>query len=640
MRNASSVALTKSLFLPPKPGMAAVTPAQISVSSEYAPSGQRKGTGSYENTSAASTRPTNASHRKQPPAPEREINAVFTALPGLADQSVALEINDTSDASIPTGENYEYSAPRSLAGYSRFVDGASGGPAVIGVQQALAAHRRNCAHSFRVGDRGDMKDVMRPIFKGLRLCEVREADQAADVQWTRPWADPVAFFRRNAIAVGSIVNSIGGLPQQVGVKPSLASLQLQCFKRFGYHPLKALPPGTPHCQFTKRAFQLERSGDNLQMQYRAFRNYNMHLFKANASQLPHQIWILKSRNGFNQVGIHMYSLPLSDVESDQSMSRWLSQRVPQGEWVFQEYIMSPMTFKGHKFDLRVWSIVTSLDPLRMHLLGTGIPKVSSWRYKNDPEYAKNQCIHVLFPGTSECYFSKNPLAEILKPYPQRTDEAFWYENMDPVGESFWRNRAWPTVEHRLSELMLLARDAILHIDHQIKRKGLRYKRVFFLQPDFVFDSEGNGHMVEVNTNGYMIGNLHSAFFNVYDFQVAVVKLMGAHGYPKKRLYKEKLRLKISAFCKSHSCPGAFPREIAELVHEEMHASLGWYRIFPRVADYPASDARGYMNKFLSTPEWRSSFTPLDELMLKWLETRWWPKHVRDSNNTVHVYADN
>eukprot|EP00965_Chrysotila_dentata_P174954 5775978-Pleurochrysis_carterae.AAC.7 len=158
------------------------------------------------------------------------------------------------------------------------------------------------------------------------------------------------------------------------------------------------------------------------------------------------------------------------------------------------------------------------------------------------------------------------------------------------------------------------------------------------------------------------------------------RLMGAHGYPKKRLYKEKLRLKISAFCKSHSCPGAFPREIAELVHEEMHASLGWcasllscafstsgldrttdlslctvdvsrqsvnarvpacrYRIFPRVADYPASDARGYMNKFLSTPEWRSSFTPLDELMLKWLETRWWPKHVRDSNNTVHVYADN
>uniref|UniRef100_A0A7S4F8N1 Uncharacterized protein n=1 Tax=Chrysotila carterae TaxID=13221 RepID=A0A7S4F8N1_CHRCT len=154
---------------------------------------------------------------------------------------------------------------------------------------------------------------------------------------------------------------------------------------------------------------------------------------------------------------------------------------------------------------------------------------------------------------------------------------------------------------------------------------------------FLFFRFSSSHFAQICLPGLCLSNLGRTLRLP---GVCPRRLMGAHGYPKKRLYKEKLRLKISAFCKSHSCPGAFPREIAELVHEEMHASLGWYRIFPRVADYPASDARGYMNKFLSTPEWRSSFTPLDELMLKWLETRWWPKHVRDSNNTVHVYADN
>lgn len=37
------------------------------------------------------------------------------------------------------------------------------------------------------------------------------------------------------------------------------------------------------------------------------------------------------------------------------------------------------------------------------------------------------------------------------------------------------------------EMLLLARDSILHVDHQIKRHGIRYKRVFFLSPDFVID---------------------------------------------------------------------------------------------------------------------------------------------------------
>ena len=37
--------------------------------------------------------------------------------------------------------------------------------------------------------------------------------------------------------------------------------------------------------------------------------------------------------------------------------------------------MDIMTYDGNKFDLRVWAAVTSLDPLRMYLLGTGIPKV-------------------------------------------------------------------------------------------------------------------------------------------------------------------------------------------------------------------------------------------------------------------------
>ena len=79
---------------------------------------------------------------------------------------------------------------------------------------------------------------------------------------------------------------------------------------------------------------------------------------------------------------------------------------------------------------------------------------------------------------------------------------------------------------------MLARDAILHVDHQLKRNGLRYKRVFFLSPDILIDQHGQATMVEVNVNGYMIGNLHKDFFALHDEQRAIMKLMGASGYPR------------------------------------------------------------------------------------------------------------
>ena len=90
----------------------------------------------------------------------------------------------------------------------------------------------------------------------------------------------------------------------------------------------------------------------------------------------HRIWILKPLGGFNQIGIHMYSLGKSDVASDEATAAWLFRRVPEGSWVLQEYAMNIMTYDGNKFDLRVWVAITSLDPLRLVLLGQAFPKIS------------------------------------------------------------------------------------------------------------------------------------------------------------------------------------------------------------------------------------------------------------------------
>ena len=283
-----------------------------------------------------------------------------------------------------------------------------------------------------------------------------------------------------------------------------------------------MPPASlPWCRFTKRAFAVRHGTDGaLQLTgygagasrgtahgaqpHRTFREYNLHLDRDQPE--AHRIWILKPLGGFNQIGIHMYSLGKSDVASDEATAAWLfrhtharhmmhmhsactctphslCRRIPEGSWVLQEYAMNIMTYDGNKFDLRVWAAVTSLDPLRIYLLGTGIPKVphahalhmhmhssyecccrccprqiSQWKYSKAPELVKEQCIHVLLPGTAECYTSSSPLVNVLNPYPRSTSDSAWPTHTKPSGKRQWQ-RAWESIEAQLVELMLLTREA-------------------------------------------------------------------------------------------------------------------------------------------------------------------------------------
>ena len=74
------------------------------------------------------------------------------------------------------------------------------------------------------------------------------------------------------------------------------------------------------------------------------------------------MWILKPVGGFNQVGIHMFNfVNAGDGASEASTLAWLQKHVPDGAWVLQEYVMDPLTFRGHKFDVRLWALVTSVE---------------------------------------------------------------------------------------------------------------------------------------------------------------------------------------------------------------------------------------------------------------------------------------
>jgi len=56
--------------------------------------------------------------------------------------------------------------------------------------------------------------------------------------------------------------------------------------------------------------------------------------------------------------------------------------------------MNPHIFNGYKYDLRVYVLVTSYDPLRVYIYNEGLVRFATELYTNDPKDLKTKFIHL------------------------------------------------------------------------------------------------------------------------------------------------------------------------------------------------------------------------------------------------------
>ncbi|KAJ1635046.1 hypothetical protein T492DRAFT_968777 [Pavlovales sp. CCMP2436] len=304
------------------------------------------------------------------------------------------------------------------------------------------------------------------------------------------------------------------------------------------------------------------------------------------------------------------------------MVDWAEQHIPAGDYTLQEYLAVPMQWKDRKFDMRAVAMLTSVQPLRFYVLDHAFPKIATKAYTNDITSLEDECIHFKMPVC----------AEPLSPYPARsTDSLLFREGLLPPmrSDKHWDEKLYPAVYKVLLRVVLLARREVIPADEELVRTGSRHKRVQVLQPDVIFDVNGNAYVIEMNTNGFMVGSLHKEFFDATPQMRTATEIAGVNNYPLRPRYEAEATRLLRAHCAlENQADWKATAAAGQLIRHHL----------PVAAPRCLAPTRGPQHPKLT--EWAALWDMLDE----WCHAgRWmpiWPP--REESTYAHVkrmYAD-
>lgn len=102
-------------------------------------------------------------------------------------------------------------------------------------------------------------------------------------------------------------------------------------------------------------------------------------------QRPEALWIWKPVNSSCGRGIRV--LP-SDLGPE------LERRLASRAGVVQQYVQRPLLLDGYKFDLRLYVVVTSFDPLKAYLNSEGLVRLATERYDPSVRKLRSRTMHL------------------------------------------------------------------------------------------------------------------------------------------------------------------------------------------------------------------------------------------------------
>ena len=352
-----------------------------------------------------------------------------------------------------------------------------------------------------------------------------------------------------------------------------------------------------------------------------------------ASQTFPVVWIVKPREGsYLSRGMHVVTMSRRDVATPAALDAWVLDRVVDRDCrrpaarrgpecdrrknvTFQRYVHRTALVRGRKFDVRVWVLVTSVDPLRLYVLRHGYPKIASRAYTGTRDLG-DQCRHVRLMLDPACVRGAGEfLANFPDGYPKSTASPVFHDGFELVrghappplpgnatatapgararwvdAEHFWQATVWPNVERALTAALLLARRDLLRAKAAHERAdpaaaGLR--RFALLAPDLAVDRRGRVYVEEINANGKIMGTHGRAggyrdLFHDDGYVRAFLRIVGVDAHPEKKRYGGALAAALDHFCAAAggSCAPGDRADLEAAVDEEAHAGPHWYRLYP------------------------------------------------------------
>ncbi|MDR9432577.1 MAG: hypothetical protein RI539_00295 [Spiribacter sp.] len=194
--------------------------------------------------------------------------------------------------------------------------------------------------------------------------------------WDSAWfteMPPARVFA--ALTPSQSVNHIPG-NNQITVKSALPQTLYAAEKRWQNLTQKTYP--SDRASYIPASFNLPEDDA-------AFQRY--------ASENPTAVWIVKPANGARGEGIYLLDA---------------ANQVPRTPgWVVQHYIDQPHTVEGYKYVLRLYVLVTSIEPLRIDRFYEGSVKLASAPY--DPNERQNPYAFLTNPDVN----ARNPQAPVI-----------------------------------------------------------------------------------------------------------------------------------------------------------------------------------------------------------------------------------
>lgn len=111
-----------------------------------------------------------------------------------------------------------------------------------------------------------------------------------------------------------------------------------------------------------------------------FSEFYDHFSKLKKTDPKRNLWIVKPSNMSRGRGIYLVEDP-QEVNIDE-MS------------IIQRYVTNPLLINGHKFDLRIYVLVTSVDPLRIYVYKEGLARFATQGYDQQKGAKDNKFVHL------------------------------------------------------------------------------------------------------------------------------------------------------------------------------------------------------------------------------------------------------